>query len=150
MVSNGKDLGRLSLKAGADGNSNSLTAAAAAAGGGGGAEASDERHQRLVEKVIKWRRYRARIFGAELFADPAWDLLLELYASHFAGVRVAVTALGVTVIPATTALRWLSRLEKDGLIVRTQDPTDARRVWVDLSELGLRLISDQFEHFPLG
>jgi DNA-binding MarR family transcriptional regulator len=37
-------------------------------------------------------------------------------------------------VPATTALRWFAKMEENGLIVRRQDPHDARRAHVELTE----------------
>lgn len=92
----------------------------------------------MVRRVQQARRARATFFAARLFADPAWDILLELYACELSERRVATTALSeVTCVPVTTTLRWLSKLEADGIVVRTSDPLDARRQWVELSRSGL-------------
>lgn len=37
-------------------------------------------------------------------------------------------------MPATTALRWIKTLTDHGLFVRTADPQDGRRVFIELSE----------------
>jgi DNA-binding MarR family transcriptional regulator len=39
-------------------------------------------------------------------------------------------------VPATTSLRWLDKLESVGLIERIDDPLDSRRVWVEISAEG--------------
>jgi DNA-binding MarR family transcriptional regulator len=96
-----------------------------------GAPASAER----VDAILKARRSRSRYFDAELFADPAWDILLELYATELRGCRISVSSLCIGAgVPATTALRWIRLLEGRGLVVRTDDPTDGRRVFVALSD----------------
>ncbi|WP_156029809.1 winged helix DNA-binding protein [Sphingomonas sp. URHD0057] len=80
---------------------------------------------------------RSEFFGAELFADPAWDMLLELYALACETRRVSVSKLSLAAgVPTTTALRWIEKLEAEGLVVRANDPLDARRVWVALSNAG--------------
>ena len=38
--------------------------------------------EKAVRAIIKQRRNRDRFFDAQLFADPAWDILLELYAAE--------------------------------------------------------------------
>ena len=73
-------------------------------------------------------------FDPALFADPAWDILLELYAAHLGQQRVTITNLCLAVeAPATTALRWLTVLERRDMVLRTPDPTDRRRVFVALA-----------------
>ncbi len=87
-----------------------------------------------VRRVLEARRARVKFFPAELFSDPAWDLLLELYARELAGQRVAVTELSaITGLAATTSLRWICKLEADGLVVRADDPLDRRRQRVGLT-----------------
>jgi len=61
-----------------------------------------------VRAVIRARRARAQFFEATLFADPAWDMLLELFASELGTERMSVTALCAgAAVPPTTALRWI-------------------------------------------
>jgi DNA-binding MarR family transcriptional regulator len=94
-----------------------------------------------VRSTIKSRRLREDVFGENLFGEPAWDMLLDLYASHLEQKRVSVSSLQIaSAVPGTTALRWMTRLEAKGLILRHADPFDARRVFVELSEDGLQLM----------
>ena len=87
-----------------------------------------------VRAVIRARRARAQFFEATLFADPAWDMLLELFASELGTERMSVTALCAgAAVPATTALRWIRTLEAQGLVQRKEDPLDARRMFLSLS-----------------
>lgn len=96
---------------------------------------------RQVRSTIKSRRLRADVFGENLFGEPAWDMLLDLYASHLEQKRVSVSSLQIaSAVPGTTALRWMMRLEAKGLIVRRADPFDARRVFVELSTDGQQLM----------
>jgi DNA-binding MarR family transcriptional regulator len=87
-----------------------------------------------VRAVIRARRLRARYFPEELFADPAWDMLLDLLQAEIAHLRVPVSSLCIAAaVPATTALRWLKTLVQEGLFVRRADPHDGRRVFVELA-----------------
>jgi len=87
-----------------------------------------------VGNVIRARRLRGRFFSEELFADPAWDMLLDLLQSEIRQHRVPVSSLCIAAaVPATTALRWLKALVKEGLFVRRADPHDGRRVFVELA-----------------
>jgi hypothetical protein len=87
-----------------------------------------------VRAVIRARRLRARYFPEELFADPAWDMLLDLLQAEIAHLRVPVSSLCIAAaVPATTALRWLKTMVQEGLFVRRADPHDGRRVFVELA-----------------
>ena len=87
-----------------------------------------------VRSVIRARRLRGRYFPDDLFADPAWDMLLDLLQAEIAQLRVPVSSLCIAAaVPATTALRWLKSMTQQGIFVRRADPHDARRVFVELS-----------------
>ena len=87
-----------------------------------------------VRAVIRARRLRARYFPEELFADPAWDMLLDLLQAEIAQLRVPVSSLCIAAaVPPTTALRWLKTMTQEGIFVRRADPHDGRRVFVELA-----------------
>jgi DNA-binding MarR family transcriptional regulator len=87
-----------------------------------------------VRSVIRARRLRARYFRDELFADPAWDMLLDLLQAEIAQLRVPVSSLCIAAaVPATTALRWLKTMVSEGIFIRRADPHDGRRVFVELA-----------------
>ena len=87
-----------------------------------------------VRAIIRSRRLRARFFPEDLFADPAWDMLLDLLQAEISQLRVPVSSLCIAAaVPATTALRWLKTMVDQGLFLRRADPHDGRRVFVELS-----------------
>ena len=87
-----------------------------------------------VRAVIRARRLRTRFFEEDLFADPAWDMLLDLLQAEIAQLRVPVSSLCIAAaVPATTALRWLKTMTDKGLFVRRADPHDGRRIFVELA-----------------
>ena len=87
-----------------------------------------------VRQVIRARRLRARFFDEDLFADPAWDMLLDLLQAEIAQHRVPVSSLCIAAaVPATTALRWIKTMTDVGLFKRRADPHDGRRIFVELS-----------------
>ena len=101
---------------------------------------------RTVRGVIRARRERDAIFGDELFADPAWDILLELYAATLLEKRIATSEVcGAAAVPQTTALRWLDKLDRLGWLERHADPEDGRRVFVDLTAKGAAAMERYFE-----
>ena len=98
-----------------------------------------------VDAELRRRRRREQKFKLNYFGDPAWDILLELERAQRLGHQLAVTDIGVEPqIPLTTVLRYLARLDEDGLIDRRTDPRDRRRIFVSLTSEGNRLISDVF------
>src|SRR6185503_13969819 len=93
---------------------------------------------RLAKEIVRSRRQREKIFGADLFGEPAWDILLELYAAGLGQQKLSVSgACYASAVPHTTGLRWVLKLEKDGWIRRVNDPFDGRRSWVELTEEAL-------------
>lgn len=98
------------------------------------ASANAQRAIRVRER-IRQRRTRENLFSTELFADPAWDMLLDLYAAELEGGDVSVSSLCIAAsVPTTTALRWIKLLSDQGWLVRQQDPHDGRRINMRLSE----------------
>lgn len=88
-----------------------------------------------VRAMIRARRVRDQFFRAELFADPAWDMLLDLMAARYEHKRVSVSSLCIAAsVPATTALRWIKGMTEEGLFVRCADQNDGRRIFIELSE----------------
>ena len=88
-----------------------------------------------IRALIRARRTREQYFPAELFADPAWDMLLDLTAAGLEGRTVAVSSLCIAAaVPPTTALRWIKTLTDLGMFVRASDPSDRRRVFIELSD----------------
>lgn len=88
-----------------------------------------------IRAMIRARRLREQFFGAELFADPAWDMLLDLMAARLERRQVAVSSLCIAAaVPPTTALRWIKTLTDQGLFMRVADPHDGRRVFIALSD----------------
>jgi DNA-binding MarR family transcriptional regulator len=99
----------------------------------------------LAEEAYRDRRRRARHLPVRLFGEPAWDILLDLYAAAARGEDVSVSnACLAANVPASTALRWVQHLEADGLVERLPDETDARRHYVRLTEAGLERMNAYF------
>jgi hypothetical protein len=100
---------------------------------------------RMVRQLIANRQARARFFDAELFGDPAWDMLLDLTAAHGEGAQVSVTSLCIAAsVPATTALRWLTQMVESGIFIRVPDPADKRRAFIALSDRSLTAMAGYF------
>lgn len=102
------------------------------------AEARDHaRHYRIATAEIRRRQARRTVLPGEFFGEAAWDILLDLVAMQYRGKKVSVTsACAAANLAPTTALRYLCALEDGGYLVRTPDPADARRQWIELTPFG--------------
>ena len=88
-----------------------------------------------IRSILRLRRLRESFFDSSLFADPAWDMLLDLLAARIEGDRVAVSSLCIAAaVPPTTALRWIRSMTDRGLFERHDDPMDGRRIHISLSD----------------
>jgi DNA-binding MarR family transcriptional regulator len=95
----------------------------------------------LAESMLESRRLREDLFGAEMFADPAWDMLLHLFVNAERGQSVPVSYLcAASAVPQSTALRWIDTLANAGFVDRRPDPKDRRRVPVSLAPTAANLM----------
>lgn len=91
-----------------------------------------------VRRLIAIRQKRGLFFGQfggeALFEDPAWEMLLDLYAAELEGTRVSVSSLCIAAgVAPTTALRWITKMTEMALFIRHPDPVDRRRAFMALS-----------------
>jgi DNA-binding MarR family transcriptional regulator len=71
-----------------------------------------------IQSLLLARRARDELLGKDLFSDPAWDMLLELYAAELAHRAVTLRDLALaTGTPPSAARRWLKALDEHGLIL---------------------------------
>ncbi|MBX7496582.1 MarR family transcriptional regulator [Qipengyuania sp. 6B39] len=104
-----------------------------------------------IRQVIKHRQARARFFDGDLFADPAWDILLDLSAARAERLQVSVTSLCIASgVPATTALRWIAQMVDAGLLVRVADPQDRRRAYIALADNTAEAMARYFAEVGVG
>lgn len=106
---------------------------------------------RLVRKIIRQRQLRARFFEGDIFADPAWDMLLDLTAARAEHVRVSVTSLCIASgVPPTTALRWIGQMTDVALMQRVDDETDRRRAFIALTDKAADAMARYFAELGAG
>ena len=87
-----------------------------------------------AQAIMNERARRSEYFPAELFGEPAWDILLELYAAQAAQPRQTSPQIAKeATFPTTTTLRWLKALDAVGFVDRQPDPLDGRRVFLSLT-----------------
>lgn len=102
---------------------------------------NDDGLLRLAHEIYSERRRRDRFFPPDLFGEPSWDILLDLFIAGRQERRVPTTSACIgSHVPPTTALRWLRILEQRGLIERENDRRDGRRTFVRLSPQGATMM----------
>lgn len=98
---------------------------------------SDRDLEAYAEAVLVERRMRRQFLPAELFHEPAWDMLLALFVSRDQRLPMNIKALvSMSDAPVTTSQRWIEHLHKLKLIDRVIDAADRRRVEISLSHAG--------------
>ncbi len=107
---------------------------------------SRELYVEQARKTYALRRKRTGIFGTvEIFGEPAWDILLDLYIAEFENKPVCVSSACIgSSSPPTTGLRWLGVLSDQGFVERQHDPNDQRRILVRLTQRGVDCMDTYF------
>jgi hypothetical protein len=83
------------------------------------------------------RHIRDRVFGRELFPNPAWNILIELFIAAEEGRNVTIKSACVAAgVPQSTALRHIAHLIEVRLTARAQHPSDARSAYLKLTDRG--------------
>jgi CheY-like chemotaxis protein len=88
-----------------------------------------------LRAIIASRSLRNRFFPSQMFADPAWDILLDLTRARLDGQQVSVSSVCIAAsVPMSTALRWVRQMTDAGLLRRWTDPKDRRRDLIALTD----------------
>ena len=96
---------------------------------------------RLASRIYDARRARERIFDQNFFGEPAWDMLLALYCLPARGELLTASSLAyASAGKPTTAYRWQTTLEAQGLIERGPSALDARKQFMRLTPEGRVLL----------
>lgn len=107
-------------------------------GGGDGAETAFLKS--AAKRIFDARSRRVEILPSSMLGEPAWDMMLALYAADKPLITKALCI--ASSAPETTAFRWLLYLDQAGYIRRTSDARDGRRVMVSLSKKGEAVMCD--------
>lgn len=85
-------------------------------------------------RAVRCRRRRDRMLGGELFTDPLWNVLLDLYIAEGQSRQVSISSACIaTGVPPTSALRCCRMIEERGFAIREPDPADRRRIFLRLT-----------------
>ncbi|MEN9705339.1 MAG: hypothetical protein RLZZ393_1218 [Pseudomonadota bacterium] len=105
---------------------------------------SADNAEQLLRLIWQIQAARREVFPDDRLPEASWEMLSELMSLEFAGRRITVGGLCLAAsCPVTTALRRIDELVELGLIVKEQDPADARRQHVRLTDDG-RARMEQF------
>lgn len=89
----------------------------------------------VARVMYRNRRARNRHFDDSLFAEPRWDILLDLFVAGEEGRTISISSACIgAAVPHATALRHLGAMEQKGLVERRPDPRDARCQHVRISD----------------
>lgn len=110
------------------------------------------RPQKLTEdhvlSILFLRRARRTVFGEDLFSDPAWDILLELYAAKLGRRRLSLSELARAIeTPPSTTGRWIAALEDRRLISSAIDPANPSRIEIKLTTEGASKMQHLADHW---
>lgn len=101
----------------------------------GASETGGDALLKLAQAIIEARRVRTHDLPPAIFGEPAWDMLLTLFADARSRQGETVSNLGLSSgTPATTALRWIDYLEREAFVIRRPSPTDKRVVLIELTD----------------
>lgn len=104
-------------------------------------EFTDQKLARIAASIFRARQRRLKHFDADLFGDPAWDMLLDLFVNQVRGVRVTVGSLGLAArVPQATGIRWIDVLVQKGLVRKLSAADDRRLTLVELTQEGFRKV----------
>lgn len=105
----------------------------------------------VAGRVYQSRRLRDKFFPEQLFADPAWDIMLLLYSLERAGRRLGVSAVCESAgVPVSTGHRWVQRLVDSAMVVRERHPTDRRVSWLRLTGSALIKLDAYLDEMVAG
>ena len=111
--------------------------AATGENGARGSDLTDEALASVARRLYRARLRRARHLPPELFGEPAWDILLDLFLALVRDERIRTSsAILAARTSGSTGLRCLSALEAHGLVERHTERGDRRVRLIRLSPLG--------------
>ncbi|NML09778.1 MarR family transcriptional regulator [Sphingobium sp. AR-3-1] len=100
-------------------------------------EGNDQRP--ALARYVEARRMRSTLFGHDLFADPAWDILLLLYQAELEGGGLTLEQLSETLrLSLSVVVGQVGVMERRGLLdEHRSSPSSRRRRAIRLSPLAV-------------
>lgn len=95
----------------------------------------------LATQAYHERRQRDRYFGQSTFAEPTWDVLLDLFIRQIEGRSTTVSSACIAAsVPTTTALRCIESLHQANLVRRVRNPADSRSRLLELTPAAIDMM----------
>lgn len=111
----------------------------------GGTDANPTDLRSVAHDMLQLRKAAKSNFGEPVFSEPAWNLMLALCAMDGAPGRVHIGSVADGAgIARSTALRWLTSLQRHGFVSLTPDKRDKRTVRVALTPSGRSRMQQSF------
>lgn len=99
-----------------------------------------------IRRILRARSLRRKSDLAFVLDWPSWDMLLDLIATKLEGQHVSVSSLCLSSgAPQSTALRKLSVLEGNGLVIRYVDGNDRRRICLTLTDEAVAIVASMVQ-----
>lgn len=100
-----------------------------------------------ILSVLLVRRARSDVLGDHLFSDPAWDILLELYAAKLGDRPMSLADIARAIeTPQSTTKRWVAALEERGLVQSRVDLA-TNIIWLSVTEEGADKVGRLADHW---
>lgn len=101
-----------------------------------------------AQRLLRVRRAREQLFELPLFADPSWDILLDLYVQRCTGRQTSLSsACLASAAPVSTSMRHLKHLIDNDLIRRDGSGRDQRVQNVELTQKTFELMTRLLNSF---
>lgn len=112
-------------------------------GNGEVAQLGKEELASFLQGYIRTHERRGRFLDTDLFADPAWGILLDLALARLDNKPLPVSSACVAAgVPMSTALRHIRILVANGYARRWQDPKDRRRDLLMIEDKAMKAVTD--------
>jgi hypothetical protein len=98
---------------------------------------SIDRRLEICRFLVGIRDIAGQALGFEVFPNPVWDMLLDLYLAHHEHREVYLWPLCIAShCPLSTAHRKVAFMERRGLVARSNHGRDRRRINVAMTDKG--------------
>lgn len=98
---------------------------------------------RIARAIIDQRQQRLRLLPPEMFGEPAWDILLQLYVHGGRSPSSLSELAQIGAIPRSTVARWVHFLEERELVAwRVEGGLEN----LQLTDRGRRILDSYFCH----
>jgi DNA-binding MarR family transcriptional regulator len=103
-------------------------------------------YRSIANKMIADRKKFMQLFPANIIADPALDILLDLYVAKIDEKNISISSSCIsTNVPQSTALRWLNILCEYKLLRRHPSKKDGRISYVELTDESFNRMTSYFD-----